>query len=77
MFFPIVQPMLNGDMSRKSLWLAAFVSALSRLSPAEAHDLADEALRIGDARWRAKNSEESITTWTYKESFPVGHPFKE
>ena len=72
---PVVSPNLNGDISRKSLWLACYVSLLSRASPEEARELADAALGVCDKHWSDKAKTDIDITYANLYAYPVGYPF--
>lgn len=72
---PVVSPNLNGDISRKGLWLACYASLLTRASPEEARDLADQALAVCDEHWSAKAKTELDITHAHLYAYPVGYPF--
>lgn len=56
----------------KQVWLNAFTSLLSRLSPEEAMKEADRALELCNQRWK---SPAWVWGWQYKHNYPVGAEF--
>lgn len=59
-------------VTKKHFWMAAYLAALHRVTPAEALVEADEALRLGDERWR---NPEHVAHWRWVHDFPLGHDF--